>query len=105
MKKLIIVIGSLLMMIVILLKCSAPTKSTAVAFLSTNLPPDCANLCTITAANFDKWFAGGAAKADSLVFPANSVGFSPNSNCDFYLWSEQMFLWLTSPLPTKDGGS
>jgi hypothetical protein len=37
--------------------------------------------------------------------PADSVKFADGVNCDFYQWSEQMFLWLTSPDPaSKNGG-
>lgn len=27
----------------------------------------------------------------------NSIALNTSSNGNFYLWSEQMFLWLTSP--------
>ncbi|HTQ79426.1 MAG TPA: hypothetical protein VMM92_05480, partial [Thermoanaerobaculia bacterium] len=36
--------------------------------------------------------------------PANSVTTPTTPNCSFYLWSEQMFLWLTSPAPATYGG-
>jgi hypothetical protein len=39
-----------------------------------------------------------------MVSPANSVGFSPGANCDFYRFAWQMFLWLTSPVPAPGGG-
>jgi hypothetical protein len=39
------------------------------------------------------------------VNPANSVTFQNSANnCIFYQWSEQMFLWLTSPAPASYGG-
>lgn len=54
--------------------------------------------CTVTASEFASWFASGTVTVDGRVHPANSVGFpDPNTNCDFYKWSAQMFLWLTSP--------
>src|SRR5882757_9888561 len=37
--------------------------------------------------------------------PADGVAFGDGDNCDFYKWSEQMFLWLTSPDPdSRTGG-
>ena len=59
--------------------------------------------CSVDSATFNSWFGdssttapissnGKAANAaDSTGFPAN------NTKCDFYKWSAQMFLWLTSP--------
>jgi hypothetical protein len=38
------------------------------------------------------------------VNPANSLAFTGSSLCDFYQWSEQMFLWLLSPAPSTYGG-
>jgi hypothetical protein len=39
------------------------------------------------------------------VDPANSIILNTNNNCNFYKWSEQMFLWLTSPAsPPYQGG-
>jgi hypothetical protein len=40
---------------------------------------------------------------NGVVLPADSFAFSPNSLCSFYKWSEQMFLWLTSPAPSRYG--
>jgi hypothetical protein len=40
--------------------------------------------------------------ADSLHFPLHTIQQGP-SNCDFYAWSAQMFLWLTSPAPSSYG--
>jgi hypothetical protein len=40
---------------------------------------------------------------NGAVDPANSVTFPNIPNCSFYKWSEQMFLWLTSPAPSKYG--
>lgn len=68
------------------------------------LPPDPAPTCTVTASEFASWFASGTVTVDGRVHPANSVGFpDPNTNCDFYKWSAQMFLWLTSPEPAGSG--
>jgi hypothetical protein len=40
---------------------------------------------------------------NGAVKPANSVTFPNIPNCTFYKWSEQMFLWLTSPAPPRYG--
>lgn len=68
-----------------------------------NIPQDAKASCTVTKAEFSKWFAGGAVTANGWVDPADSVAFpSVNTKCDFYKWSWQMFLWLNSP--DKNGG-
>jgi len=41
--------------------------------------------------------------ANGIVDPADSITFVAMSNCSFYKWSEQMFLWLTSPVPSRYG--
>jgi hypothetical protein len=61
------------------------------------LPLDVLNSCTLTQDQFNTWFASGTASENGSVNPANSVDFVHNNNCDFYKWSEQMFLWITSP--------
>jgi hypothetical protein len=40
---------------------------------------------------------------DGQVDPADST-LNLNPNCDFYRWSERMFLWLNSPTPPTYGG-
>ncbi len=62
------------------------------------IPPDAAPTCTVTDTAFASWFASGQPQKDGLVQPANSIAFPHNNNCDFYRWSKQMFLWLTSPV-------
>ncbi|WP_140978504.1 hypothetical protein [Bradyrhizobium guangdongense] len=62
----------------------------------TALPPDVMQSCIVQAPEFASWFGGNPAK-DGLVFPANSLAFNAGSDCNFYKWSVQMFLWLTSP--------
>jgi hypothetical protein len=73
----------------------------------TFLPPDAAASCTVPATTFNGWFASGTPAANGAVVPANSITFQsstanppspPNTiNCNFYQWSQQMFLWVTSP--------
>jgi hypothetical protein len=61
------------------------------------LPQDVKETCTVSESEFKSWFASGTVTENGLVKPANSVLFPSKNNCDFYKWSEQMFLWLTSP--------
>lgn len=61
--------------------------------------------CTVAPAAFATWFSNGGVSLDGAVKAANSLTFSPSSNCDFYRWSQQMFLWLTSPAPANYGGN
>ena len=64
-----------------------------------SIPADAQSTCTVTPAAFKTFFEGGNVVLNGVVNPANSVSFSNNPNCSFYQWSEQMFLWLTSPAP------
>ncbi|MCP3402240.1 hypothetical protein [Bradyrhizobium sp. CCGB20] len=67
------------------------------ASAQTALPPDVMQSCTVQASEFANWFAGGSSAKDGLVVPANSLAFGSGPDCNFYKWSVQMFLWLTSP--------
>lgn len=60
------------------------------------LPQDALPTCAVPQDSFNTWFSTGQATENGLVTPANSVTFGHNNNCDFYQWSERMFLWLTS---------
>jgi hypothetical protein len=71
---------------------------------SQSIPVDVKPTCTVTSSQFDSWYASGHPSVNGVVNPANSVTFSHNSNCAFYQWSKQMFLWLTSPAPSEYGG-
>jgi hypothetical protein len=64
---------------------------------TSSLPQDVLKSCTLDQATFNSWFASGTATENGLVTPANSVTFPHQNNCDFYQWSERMFLWITSP--------
>jgi hypothetical protein len=56
--------------------------------------------CGIDKNEFDGWFVSKKAAPNGLVTFADSTAFpTKNSACDFYKWSTQMFLWITSPLP------
>lgn len=64
------------------------------------IPHDADPTCTVSEADFKSWF-----NDKGVLQPADSVKFPDTTNCDFYKWSEQMFLWLTSPDPaSKNGG-
>lgn len=66
--------------------------------------PDVERTCRVSVSLFASWLAKDI---PPLVFkPANSVGFpleKDNTKCDFYRWSAQMFLWLTSRDPAGSG--
>ena len=63
------------------------------------LPPNPAPTCTLSEQEISSWFRSGTVTEDGFVDAANSVGFpQENDTCDFYKWSAQMFLWLTSPV-------
>ena len=70
-------------------------------------PVNAKNSCNnISAPVVNSWFVSHTATLNGAVNPANSVTFSPtNGNCSFYAWSEQMFLWLTSPSTGRYGKS
>ncbi len=65
-------------------------------------PPD--PTCVVPANEFSSWFAPGRPGLNQPVQPANSITFQPANNCNFYKWSAQMFLWLTSPATGVYGG-
>ncbi|MAQ75885.1 MAG: hypothetical protein CL613_06095 [Aquimarina sp.] len=61
------------------------------------LPVDVKPTCIADSTDFKNWFVSGNISKNGAVNPANSVTFGHQNNCDFYQWSEQMFLWMTSP--------
>lgn len=67
-----------------------------------SLPPDAKPTCT---ASIAPWFASGSVTLDGAVNPANGLTLNTSNNCNFYLWSEQMFLWMTSPAASIYGGN
>jgi len=66
--------------------------------------PDPQPVCTVPPATFASWFVSGTPAPNGVVKEANGVAFLPNSLCSFYQWSQQMFLWATSPAPPSYGG-
>ncbi|WP_143708951.1 hypothetical protein [[Flexibacter] sp. ATCC 35208] len=67
------------------------------AYSTIQLPQDALSTCTIPQDTFNTWFLTGKATENGHVTPANSITFGHQNNCDFYQWSERMFLWVTSP--------
>ncbi len=76
-----------------LLTLAAPARAQT---LPTNPSPT----CVATPAQFKTWFKSGSVTSNGEVNPANSITFQPANNCNFYLWSQQMLLWLLSPAGT-----
>lgn len=77
--------------------------------LFTPIPTDVStSLCNEGNPDFQTWFDPHPTTVpvplNAVANPANSVTFSNAPNCDFYKWSEHMFLWLTSPTPATYGG-
>ncbi|WP_342152794.1 hypothetical protein [Methylorubrum sp. SB2] len=60
------------------------------------LPPNPDPTCTVSQADFNGWFQSQPGP-DQAVKAADSINLDTNGNCNFYKWSAQMFLWLTSP--------
>jgi len=69
------------------------------------LPQNPQPTCVASSTTFNSWFASGNPTVNGVVNPANSITFQPNNNCDFYLWSHQMLLWMLSPAPSNYGGA
>ncbi|AIE84467.1 hypothetical protein [Fimbriimonas ginsengisoli] len=71
-----------------------------------SFPQNPYNMCPLDKPMFDGWFASGQPSLNGRVVPADSLGLDTSTNQNFYRWSYQMFLWLTSPTGTridKDG--
>ncbi|MCV9931360.1 hypothetical protein OIU80_03620 [Flavobacterium sp. LS1R47] len=100
MKKTAIKIAAVLFTVAIVLFVGCNKKKELAASVSSDgeyLPQDVKQSCTVSESEFNSWFKTGKVSENGLVMPANSVTFPHNNNCDFYKWSEQMFLWITSP--------
>ena len=83
------------------LQLSSQVVSSNVALAQTALPATVKPTCTVTGPEFNGWFDSGSVSPNGEVLPADSFAFTPNSLCSFYKWSEQMFLWLNSPVPAR----
>lgn len=80
----------------LLLGAAAPT-------LAQTVPTDAAGGCPIPAATVAGFFESGHPSLNGVVKPADSTQVLV-PNCGFFQWTEQMFLWLTSPAPSRYGG-
>lgn len=55
-------------------------------------------MCAVSQTAFQSWLAATPAAGNPASFvPPNSATFAPTSDCSFYQWGAQMFLWLMSP--------
>lgn len=78
---------------------AAMLLATASAVHAQTIPSDASLNCPVSSTTFAGWFANGTPSANGIVVPANSIALNTDANCNFYAWSEQMFLWLNSPTP------
>ena len=68
------------------------------------LPSDAMPTAAVPSDTFASWFASGKPSLNGLVKPVDSINFGSNekpgvdANIKFYNWSQQMFLWITSPV-------
>lgn len=97
MKKLNIKTAAILMAALIIIFLGCKKKDLLATVDSEYLPQDVKQSCIVSDTEFNSWFKTGKVTENGLVEPANSVAFPHNNNCDFYKWSQQMFLWITSP--------
>ena len=79
-------LAGLLFFMVIMASCVKPNY--------TKLPTDVKKIADL---KLNNWFTNGKVSLNGQVMAANSVDFNNGTNIDFYKWSEQMFLWITSP--------
>src|SRR5262249_7734327 len=86
-----------------LLAATALVSFGQIASAQTVLPADAKQTCMVSAVEFASWFTSGSVTANGGVDPADSLTLPHIPNCSFYKWAEQMFLWLTSPVPPKFG--
>jgi len=68
------------------------------------VPGDAQETCIVSQSEFEGWFESGSVTLDGVVEAADSVNFPDDPNCTFFKWTEQMYLWLTSPAPPRYGG-
>ena len=67
------------------------------------VPTDPQPTCAISGPAFNAMFESGSVTLNGVVKPADST-LVLNPNCPFFTWSEQMYLWMTSPAPRRYGG-
>ena len=75
---------------------AAIVTATALPALAQNSFPDDVRLtCAIDEATFESWISGGT-ETDLEFGPPDGFAGRFDSDCAFYKWGAQMFLWLTS---------
>src|SRR5712692_6317374 len=92
------------LILVVMITVISIARSTAWFANAQTIPSDAQPTCVVSPSVFASWFESGSVSLNGVVNPANSVTFPDTPNCSFYQWSEQMFLWLTSPAPVTYGG-
>jgi hypothetical protein len=100
-------VGCLVIFSIMMTACNKNNKAISLDYTAldyTVLPTDVKKksdkkeLWVVTDKEFNDWFKSGKKSKDGIVKPANSVDFPVNNtNNDFNKWSQQMFLWITSP--------
>ncbi|TDX00339.1 hypothetical protein [Dinghuibacter silviterrae] len=83
--------------VLLLYACSNPPSAPSAAYSYVHLPADALPTCTVPLDSFKTWFRDGKVAKNGFVTPAGSDTFGHLDNCEFYQWSERMFLWITSP--------
>src|SRR5258708_522544 len=78
-------------------------SSTHFANAATVLPANVKSTCAFSSAEFNSIFESGSCSNNRGRPPPTTSLFTPNSLCSFYKWSVQMFLWLSSPVPSGAG--
>jgi hypothetical protein len=91
-------------MVMVLATLSAVTLALSGAAMAQTVPTDAAGGCPIAPATVASFFESGSVTLNGVAKPADSTKvLAPN--CGFFQWTEQMFLWLTSPAPASYGGN
>lgn len=69
-----------------------------------SLPSNAGLGCDVRPEEFTNWFTSGTVTQNGTVGPADGITFSGHSSdCPFFNWAGRMFLWLTSPAPSRYG--
>jgi hypothetical protein len=90
-------VGCLVIFSIMMTSCSKNNKAISLDYTAldyTVLPTDVKKNPYL---KLDSWFVDTNVTLNGEVLSANSVDFKNGTNIDFYEWSEQMFLWITSP--------
>ena len=90
-------VGCLVIFSIMMTACNKNNKAISLDYTAldyTVLPTDVKQNSYL---KLDSWFVDTNVTLNGEVLPANSVDFKNGTNIDFYEWSEQMFLWITSP--------